>query len=113
MEPTKTKKIFFSYPIKAKFSFANVSNVDIINLSGEFVLLNKGKKIETITKTISNKKAPLYCSTLEPSNVSINFKQKALTKKELENYSIQIYLYKDEKYKTFVAETKLINGNPR
>ena len=111
MEPAKTKKSFFSYPIKAKFSFANISNIDIINLNGDFVLLNKGKKIETITKTISNKKAPLYCSAYEPNNISIKFKQKALTKKELENYTIQIYLYKDEKYKTFAAETKLITEN--
>lgn len=103
-----TQKTFFTYPINAQFSFLNISNVDIINLTGDFVLLNKGKEIERISKKISNKKQPLSCTVYEPNIVTINFNKKVLTKKELENYTIQIYLYKDEKFKTLATEIKPI-----
>ena len=101
-----TKKVFFTYPIKASFSFLNISNIDIVNLTGDFVLLNKGKKVETVTQTISNKKHPLSCTSYEPNNVTVSFNKKVLTKKELENYTIQIYLYKDEKFKSLATEIK-------
>lgn len=101
------KKEFFNYPLKAVYSFFNVSNVDIINLKAEFVLLDKNKPLESITMQISDKTKPLLCSNLTPNNVEIKFKKKIFTKKELENYTIKIYLFKDEKYKTLVFENKI------
>lgn len=104
LEDFNLKKLFFKYPIKTNFSFLNISNVDIINLTGEFVLLYKDKEIERVTKTIANKKHPLSCMSYEPNFVTVTFSKKVFTKKELENYKIKIYLFKDEKYKTLVAE---------
>jgi len=98
------KKVLFSYPLKATYHFLNVSNADIINLYGDFVLYNNGKPIETITKVVANKDNPMFSNSDEPNIVTISFKKKIYTKKELENYSIKIYLYKDEKYKTLVSE---------
>lgn len=107
MNAFDTKKTFFRYPIKTEFSFLNMSSTDIINLSADFILLNKDKEIERITKTISDKKHPLSSSAYEPNKVTVVFNKKVFTKKELENYSIQIFLYKDEQFKTLAAETKL------
>lgn len=98
------KKTLFKYPLKAKYHFINVSNADIINLKGDFVLCLKGKPIETITKTIADKDSPMFVNPTDPNEVSICFKKKIYTKKELENYTIKIYIYKDEKYKTLVSE---------
>lgn len=101
------KKVFFSYPLKAVYQFTNVSNADITNLKGDFVLCNNNKELETITATIANKKNPLYMNSLEPNEVKIQFKKKIFTKKELENYTIKIYLYKDDRYKTFIGENSI------
>ena len=104
LEEFKVRKLWFTYPVKAKFRFANVSNTDIVNLYGDFVLTNKGKEIETITKTISNKQTPLLADGSESPIVKIKFKKNIYTRKELNRYTIRIYLYKDEKYKTLAAE---------
>ena len=71
---------------------------------GDFVLTNKGKEIETVTKTISNKQTPLLADGSESPIVKIKFKKNIYTRKELNRYTIRIYLYKDEKYKTLAAE---------
>ena len=101
------KKEFFKYPLKATYEFLNTSNIDIMNLTGDFVLLVNNKPVETITKTIANKNTPLYSYNIEPNLVNIKFKKKIFTKKELENYSIKIYLYKDNKFKTLVNEIRI------
>ena len=59
------------------------------------------------TKTIANKNYPLLSNTYKPQEITINFNKKVFTKKELENYVVKIYLYKDEKFKTLVFETKV------
>ena len=46
----------------------------------------------------------MFCNPTKPNEASVSFKKKIFTKKELENYTIKIYLYKDDKYKTFVSE---------
>lgn len=103
------KKNFFVYPIKLDFNFMNTSAVDIINLKGDFVLLQNGKQVETISTTVANKNSPLLSSSFDSNIVPIKFKKTVFTKKELENYSIKVYLYKDEKFKTFISEVKIIN----
>jgi len=79
-----------------------------LKLKGDFVLATKdGKVFETITKTLANKNYPLLSNTYKPQEITINFNKKVFTKKELENYVVKIYLYKDEKFKTLVCETKV------
>lgn len=101
------KKEFFKYPLKATYQFLNVSNIDIINLKGDFVLCINDKPVETVTKTIANKNTPLYSYSNEPNSVKVKFNKKIFTHKELENYTVKIYLYKDEKYKTLVSENRI------
>ena len=102
--PYTIKKVLFKYPLKTKYSFLNVSNTDIINLYADFELIHKDKVVECNTVQISNKNKPLLSYATEPNFVDINFKKNFFTKKELENYTIRIYLYKDKKYKTLVLE---------
>lgn len=101
------KKIIFTYPLKATYEFLNVSNIDIINLYGDFVLCQNDKPIETVKNVVANKKQPLYSYANNPNEITINFNKKIFTKKELETYTIKIYLYKDEKYKTLVTENSI------
>ena len=106
------KKKMFTYPIKLDFNFMNISAVDIINLKGDFVLTLNNKPIETLKVVVADKNAPLLSSTFEANLVPVKFKKTVFTKKELENYSIKVYLYKDEKFKTFVNEIKILNKKP-
>lgn len=101
------KKALFKYPLKATYQFINVSNADIINLKGDFVLCANNKPLETITKVVADKDSPMFVNPDKPNEVKISFKKNIYTKKELENYTIKIYLYKDEKYKTLVSENRL------
>lgn len=107
-----TKKLFFTYPLKYTFSFLNLSNIDIINLQGDFVLMDNNKEIEKISKTIANKKMPLLCTAYEPNKIIVEFDKKVFTKRELKNYTVKIYIYKDDKFKTLAAEIKpIVNKN--
>lgn len=108
----KIRKNLFSYPIKVKYDFLNTSSLDLINLKGDFLLCNNDKVIETVTMSVSNKNNPLFSYADTPNTISVNFKSKIFTKKELANYTVKIYLYKDEKYKTLVREHKLIQEEP-
>ncbi len=102
-----TKKKLFTYPLSAVYGFLNVSNVDVVHLTADFVLTYNGKQLECVTKPVASKDAPLYPYADQPNVVDVKFKKKIFTKKELENYTIEIYLYKDKKYKTHVASTKI------
>jgi len=101
------KKILFNYPINVTYAFFNNSNSDILNLKGDFVLYLNDKVLETVTADIANKKQPLYVGSIEPIEINVKFKKKIYTKKELENYTIKIFLYKDSKYKTLVSENRI------
>ena len=101
------KKVLFTYPLNINFRFSNVSNIDIINLCADFVLMEQDKVLETISLPIANRNKPLFSNGLISDVIPVKFKKKALTKKELSNYEINIYLYKDEKYKTQVAKVKM------
>ena len=107
LEELIVKKSWFTYPIKAVYKFINVSNSDIVNLYADFVLTLNDKEIETITKTVSNKNAPLLSNGYESAPIRVSFKKKILTRRELRHYTIRIYLYKDEKYKTLISETEV------
>ena len=98
------KKNFFKYPLDVTYQFLNSSNSDIINLKGDFVLCEKGNPIETIEKIVSNKAKPLLTNSITPKEINVKFRKNIYTKKELENFTIKVYLYKDEKYKTLVFE---------
>lgn len=103
----KVKKRLFTYPLNATYAFSNISNTDILHLYADFVLTANGKTLERVTKTIASKETPLYPDAEQPNIVEIKFKKKIFTKKELENYTVEIYLYKDKKYKTHAASTAI------
>ncbi len=105
----KVKKAFLTYPLKGTYRFSNVSNSDIPNLTADFVLCLKDKPLETITRTVADKNKPLTLGGDNHIDCDVKFKKAIYTKKELENYTIKIYAYKDEKFKTLVAETKIPN----
>ncbi len=102
-----TKKKLFTYPLSAVYSFLNISNNDIPFLTADFVLTSNGKALESITKPVATKENPLYPYADQPNVVDVKFKKKIFTRKELENYTVEIYLYKDKKYKTHAASTKI------
>ena len=103
----RTRKIFFTYPLKAVFTFANVSNNDIKTLKADFVLSHKDKVFETVTKTIATGKTPLYSNGYDPIDVTVQFARKIFTKRELGYYTVKVYLYKDERFKTLVSEIRV------
>ena len=82
--------------------------MDINRLSADFVLRNTdGEVLETITKLLVKKANPLYSNGSVTESVNVVFGKNIFTKKELENYVIDIYLYKDKKYKTLVTTMKV------
>ena len=85
----------------------NVSSSNILNLNADFVLCLKDKPVETVSKTIANKEKPLYGYAEKPFNIDVLFNKNIFTKKEFENYSVKIYLYKDKKFKTYIGESVL------
>lgn len=103
----KIKKMFFTYPIKAVYRFVNTSSSDIKFLKADFVLCVADKPVETITQTVANKSKPLPVGGYDFNDCTVKFKKAIFTKRELENYTVKIYAYKDEKFKTLVAETRI------
>ena len=107
LDAFKVKKIFFTYPLKAVYKFGNMSNSDITYLNADFVLCLSDKPLETVTKTVADRKNPLPVGGYDYNDCTVKFKKAIFTKKELANYTIKIYAYKDDKFKTLVAETKI------
>ena len=99
--------LWFKYKLRAQYKFRNVSNNDINHLSADFVLSQRGRVLETVSKTIVNNKSPLYSNGGETQDILVVFGKNIFTKKELEQYIIDIYLYKDEQYKTLVATMRV------
>ena len=106
-----SNKVLLKYPLKATYGFKNISNVNIIKLNGDFVLCKKGKPVESISTIIADKNNPMLVTNTEPNIAEIKFKRNIYTKKELDDYTIKIYLYKDEKYKTLAFETTIPRKN--
>lgn len=111
LESIRIKKHFFTYKVSVEYSFQNISNIDIVNLMGEFTLMNGKKNIEKVKYAVANKDNPLYIYGSEPNKIKVTFSKGFLTKKELENYVIDVYLYKDERFKTHVLQNKIVQKN--
>lgn len=107
LESFSVKKRFFKYKLKAKYHFQNVSSTDIKMLKADFVLRQGDKIRESVTITCANKQNPFYSNGGETAQIDIVFGKNIFTKKELEQYVIDIYLYKNEKYKTLVSSMKV------
>ena len=101
------KKVLFRYKIKAAFRFQNNSSNDIYRMTAEFVLRYRDQNLETTTINCVNKKNPLLSNGDKTKDVVVDFGNNIFTKKELENYYIDIYLYKDPKFKTLIGSYKL------
>ncbi len=101
------KHFLFRYNLKTKFRFKNISNSDIQRLYADFVLKQGQNVKETVSINCLEKGKPLYSNGSDTKDLEVRFHKKVLTRKELESYTIDIYLYKDEKYKTLIATYKL------
>ncbi len=101
------RKMWFKYKLKANYRFKNISTNDIKKLNAEFVLRQNDKILETVTKTCATKARPLFSGGGYSDVIQVVFGKNIFTRKELEQYVIDIYLYKDDKYKTFVCSMKV------
>ena len=106
LDSFSVSKFLFKYKLKPTCVFVNRSNNDIQKLSVDFVLRNKNKELEKVTKRDINTET-LYSNGGATEPISVTFGKSIFTKKELENYEIDVYLYKDEKYKTLVTTIKI------
>ena len=103
MNSLKIKKIFFTYKLKSEFSIKNVSTQDINKLTAEFILRQEDKQKEQYSLNCASKKKPLFSNGGELTNINVNFGKNIFTKRELKQYYIDVYLYKEPKYKTLTA----------
>lgn len=101
------RKFWFKYKLRAKYKLKNISNNDIKHLSADFILRQNDKVLETVTKTFVTARNPLYSNGGETAEYEIIFGKNIFTKKELEQYVIDIYIYKDERYKTLAGTMKV------
>ena len=76
-------------------------------MSADFVLKQNDKTKEEYTFHLVNKKNPLFSNGGESQKVKVSFGKRIYTKQELEQYYIEIYLYKNDKYKTLVNRMKI------
>lgn len=100
-------KKFFKYRINTIIRIQNHSLSNINKLYVELILKKDDKILDKITKEcISNKKILQADGDLTPP-IEITFNKNFLTKTDLSKLEIDIYLYKDEKYKTLI-KTKTV-----
>ena len=103
LEKFTVKKVLFKYKLEADFKLENESSVDIKRLFVQFVLRHKDKETEMYTEQCATKKLPLYSNGGKSETIKVKFGNNIFTKKELKNYYIDVYLYKDKKYKTLMG----------
>lgn len=101
------RKPWFTYRLKGTYHFKNISGEDIKNLSADFVLRRGDKILETISVLCADKSNPLYSGGGVTRELNVVFDKNIFTKNELNQYLIDIYLYKDEKYKTRISTMKV------
>lgn len=101
------RKLWFAYRLNAVYRFKNVSHKNITNLSASFVLRQGDKVLEMVTVRCVDKNSPLYSNNGVTDEIKVKFRKNIFTKNELEQYVIDIYLFKDEKYKTLVNTMKV------
>ena len=97
------RKFLFRYRLKGVYSFKNVSNIDIYRMFADFVLKDSGKIKETYTVRCVSKQDPLYSNGYETDDIEVKMGKNIFTKKELSNYTIEVYVYKDKKFKTLLG----------
>ena len=105
----KIKKKLFSYRLKGKFRIKNISSMDIKNLTADFILEKDGKVQEIKTFKCIEKNKPLYSNGDITDVIKVDMGKMIFTKKELNQYTISIYLYKNEKYKTLVYKFNVLD----
>ena len=106
LDSFKVRKFLFRYQLNAKYKIRNNSSSNIKSLSADFVLRKKDKVRDIAVKNFANKERPLRAGA-ETNAELIKLVKKIFTKKELNEYVIDIYLYKDEKYKTLIGTETL------
>lgn len=105
MDSFKIKKILFQYKLKAHYKIKNNSSTNIKNLSADFVLRKGDKVRDYSTKNFANKERVLKANGGETQGIAISLGKNIFTKRELNEYVIDVYIYKDEKYKTLIVST--------
>lgn len=105
------KKWLFTYRLRGVFRFKNVSHIDIKKMSVDFVLNRDGKVKEIKTFKCVEKGKPLYSNGGVTEDFTVVLGKNIFTQKELDQYSIDVYLYKDDKYKTLVYSIKIPTKN--
>lgn len=102
------RKFMFTYHLKYKYRIKNISSNDITKLSVQFVLRQGDKPKESYTvHCVNRREEPLLSNGSETSDIEVNLGKKIYTKKELEQYALDIYVFKDEKYKTLYGSFKI------
>ena len=102
------KKIMFTYKLKSSYTIKNVSGSDIRKMSIDFVLRQNDTEKESITlKDYVTKKNTLYCNGGEINNITVEFGKNIFTRRELEQYYIDVYIYKTPEYKTYIGSFKV------
>ena len=103
----KIKKVFFKYQLRTTYKFRNTSSEDINKLYVDFVLKKDDKVKQTVVATCAGKKTPLFANDPEGKKIDVIYDKNIFTKGELPRYTVEIYLYKDPKYKTLVAKHEI------
>jgi len=111
LESFEVKKFLFRYKMKANFKFKNNSPNNIYKMSTEFVLRQGDKEKQRMLLNNVNKREPFLSNGGELKDVIIKLGNNIYTKKELGKYYIDIYMYKDPKFKTLICTMKIPNKN--
>ena len=101
------KKVMFKYRFRIITQITNISSDDIYNMNVDFVLKNGDKVVDIVTLKCVNKNKPLFSNGGTTSDLTAILGKNIFTKRELKQYTVEVYLYKDEKYKTLVEAYKL------
>ncbi len=104
LDSFSVRKVWFKYRLKGKYRIKNISNTNITNLYADFVLRRRGKhkQLETVNLKCAGRDFPLYSNGGFTREMPVVFGKNIFTRKELEQYVIDIYLYKDKKFKTLI-----------
>ncbi len=107
LEEFNVRKFWLAYRLNAVYKIKNISHKNITNLSASFVLRQGDKVLETVTVRCVGKNKPLFANNGVTDEIKVAFKKNIFTKNELRQYLIDIYLFKDEEYKTPVYTMKV------
>ena len=69
----------------------------------DFVLKDGDKVKETATVLCVTKRNPLLSNGYETDDIEVKLGNNIFTKKELNKYKLEVYVYKDKKFKTHVG----------